>query len=497
MLGEILCFLPALTYVPSFVPPPASTPLHTMKATTVALLVTALVPSALANLGHNARGLASPHHVFTPPDFLTHLPASEYLDESSLIAQTDAIAQGFCGTGPDDVNCDENSPGGGLVLGTRGVSERNLIVVGNPKIKVQKGPIFQQILAGGNQMVANAIAPIINYFGGINIGSLGIAGIRIIYDASNAPIGVDVDMQPAVALPAVVPSMGLPPVVMGPSVISAVVPAVAPKTLALPTLVLPTVALSLDLPTLALPTLALPTIALPLPTLPAVEVTVVVTTSSTTTTTPTKTSEAASTTSKAAATPPVLYLPPPPSGNCVGQYKDTSSGAVYGPGLGDFPMSPRPSSFVTRSGSSLYLDGKPFRIAGPSESLHRCIWIHRLIERPLADIYWLGLDENVVPNPSYPSHGRVREAMAITVAMGANTIRSHTLGVSTGNSLSIWPKNGQTNNAAVSRRPSLEVYSTNEDVCSSSPLIMRFGRRGIMVFVSSFLLLVSPFLRCR
>lgn len=346
-----------------------------MKAITVVLLVTTLVPPALANLGHNARGLASPHHVFTPPDFLTRLPAEEYLDESSLVAQSDAMALGFCGTGPDDVNCDENSPGGGLVLATHGVAERDLIVVGNPKVKVQKGPIFQQILVGGSSMVANAIAPIISYFGGINIGSLGSAGIRIIYDADNKPVGVDVDMAPAVALPAVVPSMGLPPIVMGPSVVP-VVPAVALKSLDLPALALPTVAVSIDLPAIALPT-----IALPLPTLPAVEVTVEVTTSSTTTTTPTKTSEAASTTSSAAATPPVLYLPPPPSGNCVGQYKDTSSGAVYGPGLGDFPMSPRPSSFVTRSGSSLYLDGKPYRIAGPSESLSRRVEVHRLIGR--------------------------------------------------------------------------------------------------------------------
>lgn len=45
------------------------------------------------------------------------------------------------------------------------------------------------------------------------------------------------------------------------------------------------------------------------------------------------------------------------------------------------------------------------------------------------DIYWLGLDENVSPSPSYPDKGRIREAMAATVAMGGNTIRSHTLGV--------------------------------------------------------------------
>lgn len=45
------------------------------------------------------------------------------------------------------------------------------------------------------------------------------------------------------------------------------------------------------------------------------------------------------------------------------------------------------------------------------------------------DIYWLGLDENVNNAVSYPGKSRIREAMAMTVAMGGNTIRSHTLGV--------------------------------------------------------------------
>jgi hypothetical protein len=31
-----------------------------------------------------------------------------------------------------------------------------------------------------------------------------------------------------------------------------------------------------------------------------------------------------------------------------------------------------------------------------------------------------GLDENVVPNPSYPSRGRVLEVMAIASVMGAS-----------------------------------------------------------------------------
>lgn len=82
-------------------------------------------------------------------------------------------------------------------------------------------------------------------------------------------------------------------------------------------------------------------------------------------------------------------------------------------------------------------------------------------------MYWLGLDENVVPNPSYPSKQRIREAMAIAVAMGqcyikrcsvsqaksgaftgANTIRAHTLGISVGCPLCIEPSLGYFNNQA-------------------------------------------------
>ncbi|GJN94537.1 hypothetical protein Rhopal_007620-T1 [Rhodotorula paludigena] len=49
-----------------------------------------------------------------------------------------------------------------------------------------------------------------------------------------------------------------------------------------------------------------------------------------------------------------------------------------------------------------------------------------------ADIYWLCQDENVSPFGYYTDKGRVREALAIAVAMGANTVRLHTCGVSIG-----------------------------------------------------------------
>ncbi|BGP23694.1 hypothetical protein JCM10295v2_002595 [Rhodotorula toruloides] len=89
------------------------------------------------------------------------------------------------------------------------------------------------------------------------------------------------------------------------------------------------------------------------------------------------------------------------------------------------PTPRSPSSFVTRNETRLALDGDDFKAVG-------------------ANVYWLGLDENVVPNPAYPSKRRVLEAMAVARAMGARglcartaTIRSQSLGISYGTPLSI------------------------------------------------------------
>mmetsp|Transcript_26365 Transcript_26365/g.66297 ORF Transcript_26365/g.66297 Transcript_26365/m.66297 type:complete len:455 (+) Transcript_26365:112-1476(+) len=70
-------------------------------------------------------------------------------------------------------------------------------------------------------------------------------------------------------------------------------------------------------------------------------------------------------------------------------------------------------SFVTRQGNRLLLDGQEFRFSG-------------------ANIYWLGLDENV-GGVRYPTEFRVRDALATAREMGASVVRSHTLGISTGN----------------------------------------------------------------
>lgn len=67
----------------------------------------------------------------------------------------------------------------------------------------------------------------------------------------------------------------------------------------------------------------------------------------------------------------------------------------------DLNLAPFSDSFVSRNGSQLVLDGKPFTAIGPN-------------------IYWLGLDENVQPSPSYPSRMRVNEVLATAAGMGSS-----------------------------------------------------------------------------
>ena len=76
------------------------------------------------------------------------------------------------------------------------------------------------------------------------------------------------------------------------------------------------------------------------------------------------------------------------------------------------------ASDVQRNGSVLLLDDKPFRFSG-------------------ANIYWLGLDENVPPGTiAYPTKFRAYDALVTAAGMGARVVRSHTLGISCGNPLS-------------------------------------------------------------
>ncbi|ORY65935.1 glycoside hydrolase superfamily [Pseudomassariella vexata] len=92
-----------------------------------------------------------------------------------------------------------------------------------------------------------------------------------------------------------------------------------------------------------------------------------------------------------------------------------------------------------RKGSLLLANDRPWKAVGPN-------------------VYWLGLDENVVPpagepydaatKSSYPTKGRITDVMATVQALGGTMIRTHTLGVSVGNPLSVMPKLGVINEAA-------------------------------------------------
>ncbi|KAK8139849.1 glycoside hydrolase family 5 protein [Apiospora sp. TS-2023a] len=94
---------------------------------------------------------------------------------------------------------------------------------------------------------------------------------------------------------------------------------------------------------------------------------------------------------------------------------------------------------VIRTGSTLLVDGNPWKAVGPN-------------------VYWLGLDENVVPpagepydpvtKSSYPTKGRITDVLATVKALGGTMIRSHTLGISLGNPLGVMPAPGMVNEAA-------------------------------------------------
>jgi mannan endo-1,4-beta-mannosidase len=110
--------------------------------------------------------------------------------------------------------------------------------------------------------------------------------------------------------------------------------------------------------------------------------------------------------------------------------------ALAGLGLaGSLPRQSNPEDVrdlpITRKGSKLYLGDEEWKAVG-------------------ANIYWLGMDENVVPPPgedyfepeniSYPTKGRIVEMMNVMKAMGGTMIRAHTLGSSTGTPLSVMPE---------------------------------------------------------
>jgi len=83
---------------------------------------------------------------------------------------------------------------------------------------------------------------------------------------------------------------------------------------------------------------------------------------------------------------------------------------------------------VSRNGSELCAAGKQLRFGG-------------------ANIYWLGLDENVGGH-AYPTYFRISDALRTAKEMGATVVRCQTCGISTGSPLSIEPSLNQYNDSA-------------------------------------------------
>ena len=128
------------------------------------------------------------------------------------------------------------------------------------------------------------------------------------------------------------------------------------------------------------------------------------------------------------------------------------------------------NSYVYQEGAQLMLNGKPWTASG-------------------ANVYWLGLDENVIPlagqpfyapfNASYPTFGRITEVMNTLQTMGARTIRSQTLGVSVGNPLSVMPALGVYNEQAFDTIDWSVFQARQHGLRIITPLVDNYVRRQI------------------
>lgn len=124
---------------------------------------------------------------------------------------------------------------------------------------------------------------------------------------------------------------------------------------------------------------------------------------------------------------------------------------------------------VTRSGSTLLVGGEPWKAVGPN-------------------VYWMGLDENVVPpagepydpvtKSSYPTKGRITDLLATVKALGGTMIRSHTLGISLGNPLSVMPTPGVVNEAAFASIDWAVYQAGQYGIRLMVPLVDNFVRRN-------------------
>jgi hypothetical protein len=140
---------------------------------------------------------------------------------------------------------------------------------------------------------------------------------------------------------------------------------------------------------------------------------------------------------------------------------------LAGSGAAERSKSPS-SSFVTRSGPHLLLAGKPYRFGG-------------------ANIEWLGLAGYGPSDPSgphYASNYEIDDAFATARELGANVVRSQTMGDSAGCAACIEPELGQFNDALASARAhGIKIIATlvGDDARKGGTGCVYLGWRGISV----------------
>lgn len=115
----------------------------------------------------------------------------------------------------------------------------------------------------------------------------------------------------------------------------------------------------------------------------------------------------------------------------------SSSGKPDSDGAGPAQPTPREfaDSFVTRSGTRLFVSGRPFRFGG-------------------ANVEWLGLvgyGPFDPKGPHFPSNYEIDDAMATAREMGATVVRSQTMGDSVGCEVCLEPTRGSYNQDAFER----------------------------------------------
>jgi hypothetical protein len=114
------------------------------------------------------------------------------------------------------------------------------------------------------------------------------------------------------------------------------------------------------------------------------------------------------------------------------------------------------SQFISRSGSTLMLAGKPFRFSG-------------------TNIYWGAYDPNARPAYTYPTTFRVGAALATAQGMGATVVRCQTCGISTGSPLSVEPSLGNFSQTALRQIDYFVAQAAKDNIRLVIPLTNNYN----------------------